>query len=384
MSGLSGSFQLSLNSQCYLCDLFFTQSNEPFILYKCFCCMKFTPYCFSCELKIQRLFGIGNLFKCVYCNRLTNAIEKIEIENQNIQNNKNSNFNSNSFSTRNASSFKTPIKSLIESNSLINNIKLNKINNPSSYNEEERKDNNNSIIPTDNNSISNFINEFKEISLFDLANNSNMTKMRNQPINKKNSMNNSLTIKDNNNINNNGVSNFVNRNRTLTNSNSMNDFRKINDYSLLKDRKRIKRKFFINNEFLGKKRDESDNNYELRGFNKSKDRNCSNNNRNAKVKTLISKQMSKLYSNNNDDSSLTRGNFGLYSAVNNSRTEFDLKNNLMRFNGIFGNSSGINFNNISNNMYSNKNGFVSFAMNNTISGTETPHKFNINNDEQYF
>lgn len=382
---MSESLELSLNTQCYLCDLFFTQSNEPFILYKCFCCMKFTPYCFSCELKIQRLFGRGNFFKCVYCNKLTNAIDKIEINPQNIQ--KNVNPILNSLSTKNSSYFKTPIKSLIENNSLLNNIKLNRNNNPNSKNEEERKDNNNSIISNDNNIvISNFI---KEFSLFDLANNSrNMTKIKNPEIINNNMMNNSLTIiRDNNNNNyfknNRDTSNIGNRNRTLTNSNSVNDYRKMNDYSLLKDRKRINRKLCVNNNFLGKKRDESDKSVELRGHNKSKDKIRPNINENTKGNHLITKNMSRLYSNGFDDNSLTRGKLGLYSAVNNSRTEyFDLKN-IMKYNGSFGNPSNDN-NNINNNIFSNRNGIVGLGLNNFISGTATPHKFNTNSDEQYF
>ena len=379
---MSESLELSLDTQCYLCDLLFTHSNEPYILYKCFCCMKFTPYCFSCELKIQRLFGRGNLFKCTYCNKLTNAIDKIEINPQNIQ--KNVNPISNSLSTKNSSYFKTPIKSLIESNSLLNNIKLNKINNYNSKNEEERKDNNNSIISSDNSVISNFI---KEFSLFDLANNSkniNMTKIRNPEIN-NNMVNNSLTIIRDNNTNN--YTNLGNRNRTLTNSNSVSDFRKINDYSLLKDRKRINRKLCGNN-FLGKKRDESDKSLDLRG--KSKDKICSINNGNNKTKKIITKNMSRLYRNGDsgiDGSSLTRGKLGLYTAINNSRTDyFDFKNNMMKYNGGLGipmGPMGNNFN-ISSNLFPNQNWIVGIGLNNNISGTATPHKFNTNNDEQYF
>lgn len=384
---MSEALELSLNTRCFLCDLFFTQSHEPFILYKCFICMKFTPYCFPCELKLQRLFGRGNLFKCIYCNKLTNAIDKIEIPPQNIQTNINPFLNS--LSTKNPSYFKNPIKSLMENNSLINNIKLNRISNPNSQNDEERKDNNNSKISTDNNVITNFI---KEFSLFDLANNSNirnMTTIRNPEINNNNMMNNSLSIIRDNNINNYiknnvDISSFGNKNRSLSNSNSMNDFRKINDYSLLKDRKRINRKFCVNNNFLGKKRDESDKSVELRGFNKSKDKICSNINGNTRPKQLIIKNMSRLYNNGINGSSLTRGKIGLNSAVNNSRTDFfDLKNNNMKYNGNFGNPSGMNYN-ISSNIFSNQNGIVGLGFNNSISGTATPHKFNTNNDEQYF
>lgn len=379
---MSEALELSLDTQCYLCDLFFTQSNEPFILYKCFCCMKFTPYCFSCELKIQRLFGRGNFFKCTYCNKLTNAIDKIEINPQNIK--RNINLISNPLSTKNSSYFKTPIKSLIENNSLL------RLNSHNSQNEEEKKDNNNSIISSDNNVISNFI---KEFSLFDLASNSNnrnITKIRNPEIN-NNMINSSLTIIRDNNINNytknrRDISNYGNRNRALTNSNSVNDFRKINDYSLLKDRKRINRKYFANNNFLGKKRDESGKSDEFRGYNKSRDKIRSHNEGNFKPKQIITKNMSRLYNGNNniDGSALTRGKLGLYSAVNNSRTQyFDFKNSIMNNNGNSGNPMGNNYN-ICTNLFSNQNGIVSIGLNNAISGTATPHKFNTKNDEQYF
>ena len=101
---MSESSEVSLDTQCFLCDLFFTQSNERFILNKCFCCVKFTLYCFSCELKIQRLFCRCNPFKCTYCNKLTIAIDKIEINPQN-----NIHPISNSFET-NSSYFKTQIR----------------------------------------------------------------------------------------------------------------------------------------------------------------------------------------------------------------------------------------------------------------------------------
>ena len=226
-----------------------------------------------------------------------------------------------------------------------------------------------------------------------MANNSddrNITKSKNPEI-KNNMINNSLSIIRDNNTNNyiknrRDISNFGSRNRTLTNSNSVNDFKKINDYSLLRDRSRINRKYCVNNNFLGKKRDESDKNVEFRGYNKSKDKTRSNNDGNIKPKKIITKNMSRLYngsSNDSDDISLTRGKLGLYSAVNNSRTQyFGFKNSLNNNNGSFGNPMGNNYNR--SNLFSNQNGIVGIGLNNTISGTATPHKFNIMSDEQYF
>ena len=44
--------------------------------------MKLTSYCISCELKLQKLFGKGNFFKCMFCDKLTNALDKLEIASQ--------------------------------------------------------------------------------------------------------------------------------------------------------------------------------------------------------------------------------------------------------------------------------------------------------------
>ena len=374
---MSESLDVSLDIQCYLCDLFLAQSNEPFILYKCFCCVKFTPYCFSCELILQRLFGKGNLFKCTYCNRLTNAIDKIEKDPQNIK--KNIHPIPNSFSTQNSSYFKTQIRG--KNTLLLNNIRL---HNHNSQNEKEKNNNFNSIISCDNNVISNFINEFL---LFDLGNNSrNIAKNRNPEIN-NNMTNTSLSIIRDNNINNysknmRDISKFGNRNRALTGSNSVNDFRKINDYSLLKDRKSTKN--YFNNNCLANKSNESDKIAEFTGYNKSKDKICSNNNGNIKPKKII-KNMSRLYNGNNDIdgvSSSTRGEFRLYSDVNNSRI-FDLKNNIMKYNGNSGNPIDNNYN-FRTSLFSNKNGIVHIGLNNTISGTATPHKFNTLSNKKYF
>ena len=65
---MSQAIELPLNTQCYLCDSFFSQSQYPFVVYKCFCCLELTPNCYSCEKILQKLFGRGNLFKCAKCN----------------------------------------------------------------------------------------------------------------------------------------------------------------------------------------------------------------------------------------------------------------------------------------------------------------------------
>ena len=146
---MSKSIKLPLNTQCFLCDSFYVQAQEPYFIYKCFCCMEYTPYCFSCELKIQKLFGCGNFFKCVHCKKLTNALDKIKISSPNQS------INVNTVSQQlsmNNTYFKTPIKPFLENNVPISSIL------------EERKDkiNNN----CDNKKmISNFINEFKLINL---------------------------------------------------------------------------------------------------------------------------------------------------------------------------------------------------------------------------
>lgn len=71
--------KLSLKTKCYLCGTYFDQSRESYVLYKCFFCKKFTHYCFFCSLKSQKIFYRENFFKCLYCNKLTNSLDKIVI-----------------------------------------------------------------------------------------------------------------------------------------------------------------------------------------------------------------------------------------------------------------------------------------------------------------
>jgi len=76
---MSQKVEIPLDTQCYLCDSYYSQAHLVFVVYKCFLCMKYTPYCMACELQLQRLFGKGNFFKCMICDKLTNALDKIEV-----------------------------------------------------------------------------------------------------------------------------------------------------------------------------------------------------------------------------------------------------------------------------------------------------------------
>ena len=353
--------ELPLQTKCSLCDMFYAQSQKPFIIYKCFCCLKLTPVCLSCELIMQRLLGKGNFFKCIHCNKLSSSLDKFEINPSSQQN---------SLHQRTLSStssfFKTPIKPFLDNNTLVNSVNQ-------FISNEEKKDNSN-ICPT---AISNFIKEFSSFDIGKNPNISNLGQMGNNSVNNNNLLNNSLFINKKNRRNITGTSNILNR--TLTSSNSVNDIRKINDFSLLKTRRRINRRFCLNDSFLGRKRDDSQFKEELRGCNKSKDRVPSNNsNRNVfgtiNPKRLITPRFYRNKNNENNTNTLTKCKFGLSSAINN-----------YKFNGGFSNPLANSLN--LNNLLINQNGIFGQGMN-TISGTATPHKFfvnnNINNDEIYF
>ena len=205
---MSQKVELPLDTQCYLCDSFYANVHQIFVIYKCFVCMKSTPYCMSCELKLQRLFGKGYLFKCRFCDKLTNAIEKIEISPPNNNINVNNSF------------FKTPSKPFVENNTPISSIRQ---NNNSNYiyklNQEEEKIENN----TNKTVLSNFLNDFNKINI-NLA--------------LKQKANNEIR-----NVNNPGVAKV---NQVLNNSNSLSDFKTINDYSLLTSRNRLNKRLALN------------------------------------------------------------------------------------------------------------------------------------------
>ena len=148
--------------------------------------MKFTPYCVSCKLKVQKLFGRGNFFKCIHYNKLTNVIDKLEINPSNQQQNLNQVHKGIS---PNNSFYKTSTKSFIENSIPTISIKCNNSNNNyiiNSKNNEERKDSNNTML-------SNFINEFKMINLALNSNSNNNVNCQKLPSqNMSNDVNNSF------------------------------------------------------------------------------------------------------------------------------------------------------------------------------------------------
>ena len=328
---MSQKVELPLDTQCYLCDSFYANVHQIFVIYKCFVCMKSTPYCMSCELKLQRLFGKGYLFKCRFCDKLTNAIEKIEISPPNNNINVNNSF------------FKTPSKPFVENNTPISSIRQ---NNNSNYiyklNQEEEKIENN----TNKTVLSNFLNDFNKINI-NLALKQKANEIRN--------------------VNNPGV---VKVNQVLNNSNSLSDFKTINDYSLLTSRNRLNKRLALNESLLTRKRDDSENNHNLSRLNPSK----------GKFKNLISMKMSKVYKNNNEDVDNSVNDFrknnceikniflkdnnnnpnnGLYSNLISERN----KNDNVGYNPFLSNQRGLNY---------------SF-----IDGKSTPHRL-ANNSFEYF
>ena len=331
--------------------------------------MKFTPYCLSCQIKMQRLLGQGIFFKCVYCDKLSSALENIEINPQNFQLNLNSLIKPLS---KNNSYLKTPIKPF-EPNSQLSSIKFNKIINLANpKNEEERKDN---TTVNNKNVIANFIDEFKKVELEINSKNNGISQIG-QIINFPESNNNKMNINSislNKNDNNNEFSNFSNR--TLTNSSSVNNLNKINDFSLLRSRKKFI-KGFGKATFLGKKRDDSNTNNEFRGRNESNEKiDSTSMSRDVfgttKPKRLMTKNIVKFGKNNNEINNSNNDTIGLCSTSNNSRRQIiGLKSSIMNRN------PGISF---MNSGYLNQ-GFN----NNSINGTATPHRLYANNSEEIY
>ena len=333
--------ELPLDTQCFLCDSLYGNAHLTFVIYKCFLCSKFTAYCFSCEMKLQKLFGKGNLFKCIHCNKLTNALDKIEIRPPN------NNINNNSF-------YKTPTKPFMENNIPISSIRQN--NNffmNLNQTEEERKDNNINKI-----AVSNILNDFNKIGI-NLINqrNNNNANANNSPFvnnNTNNYLNNTIAMNNNRNVN---ISNITKEaNRTLNNSNSISDFKKINNYSLLTSRNRLNKRYCLNESLLGRKREDSENNNKINMLNPSK----------GKFKNLISMKMSKVYQNKNGNNK----NCDISDNINlNNSQEFNLlcdknrRTDKVRYNPFLTNQSGMNFN--------------------FIDGKSTPHRL-TNDSFEYF
>ena len=340
---MSQSIELPLDTKCYLCDLYYTNVHQPFVIYKCFKCKKFTPYCASCELKLQKLFGKGNFFKCTHCDKLANAEDKIEVAPSKYENS-----NSNSF-------YKTPSKPFMENNIPISSIRQS--NNSNNYffkvnnGEEERKNNDNNS-PNNNNKImlSHFLNDFNKMNInFSLKNipNNNNTSFNNN----KNYLNNITTVNKGN--------------RSINNSTSISNYEKndMNDFSLLTSKNRLNKRFCLNESLLGKKRDESMNTNEFRGIRQNSKINLRNPSK-GKFRNLISMKMSKVY--NNDEMANT---IDEYSKKNNG--------NIFGYNLLRDKSRNKD---MRSNIFSNNQRSINLSF---IDGKSTPHRLS-NNSFEYF
>ena len=291
---MSQSIELPLDTKCYLCDSYYVNVCQSFIIYKCFKCKNCTPYCASCEIKLQKLFGKGNFFKCIHCDKLANAEDKIEVAPKPFMENN------------------IPISSIRQSNN--SNNYFFKLNNA----EEERKNNN---APSNKIMLSHFLDDFNNMninfSLKNISNNNNIS--NNTSLNNKTYLNNITTVNNGNrNINISDISSKAN-NKSLINPNNMNDF------SLLTSRNRLNKRFCLNESLLGKKRDESANNNEFRGLRQNSKINIRNPSK-GKFRNLISMKMSKVY-NNDEMSNNNANNFGLNLLRDKSRNK-DVKNNI--------------------------------------------------------
>ena len=322
---MSQSMELPLDTRCYLCDSYYANIHQTFVIYKCFKCKKLTPYCISCEIKLQKLFGKGNFFKCTHCDKLANAEDKVEVG---PSTNSNNNINLNN------SFYKTPSKPFMENNIPISSIRQS--NNGNNFfikvnsTVEERKNNANDKSKNSPEKImlSHFLEDFNKMNInFALKNRSNNTNNGN---------------KQNNNM---------------------------NDFSLLTSRNRLNKRFCLNESLLGKKRDESLNATEFRGFNNYRERqNSKINIRNpsrGKFKNLISMKMSKVY--NNDE-------------MANTINEYNKKNNNNPFMINLFTEKNRNNDNMKSNLFSNNQQSINLSF---IDGKSTPHRLS-NNSFEYF
>ena len=322
---MSQSMELPLDTRCYLCDSYYANIHQPFVIYKCFKCKKLTPYCISCEIKLQKLFGKGNFFKCTHCDKLANAEDKVEVG---PSTNSNNNINLNN------SFYKTPSKPFMENNIPISSIRQSnngnnffvKVNNTV----EERKNNANDRSKNSPEKImlSHFLEDFNKMNI-----------------------------------------NFALKNRSNNSNNGYKQNNNMNDFSLLTSRNRLNKRFCLNESLLGKKRDESLNATEFRGFNNYRERqNSKINIRNpsrGKFKNLISMKMSKVY--NNDE-------------MDNTINEYNKKNNNNPFMINLFTEKNRNNDNMKSNLFSNNQQSLNLSF---IDGKSTPHRLS-NNSFEYF
>ena len=322
---MSQTMELPLDTRCYLCDSYYANIHQPFVIYKCFKCKKLTPYCISCEIKLQKLFGKGNFFKCTHCDKLANAEDKVEVG---PSTNSNNNINLNN------SFYKTPSKPFMENNIPISSIRQSnngnnffiKVNNTV----EERKNNANDRSKNSPEKImlSHFLEDFNKMNI-----------------------------------------NFALKNRSNNSNNGYKQNNNMNDFSLLTSRNRLNKRFCLNESLLGKKRDESLNATEFRGFNNYRERqNSKINIRNpsrGKFKNLISMKMSKVY--NNDE-------------MANTINEYNKKNNNNPFMINLFTEKNRNNDNMKSNLFSNNQQSINLSF---IDGKSTPHRLS-NNSFEYF
>ena len=322
---MSQSMELPLDTRCYLCDSYYANIHQPFVIYKCFKCKKLTPYCISCEIKLQKLFGKGNFFKCTHCDKLANAEDKVEVG---PSTNSNNNINLNN------SFYKTPSKPFMENNIPISSIR--------------QSNNGNNFFVKVNNTV-----EERKNNANDRSKNSPEKIMLSHFLEDFNKMNINFALKNRSNNSNNG--NKQNNN--------------MNDFSLLTSRNRLNKRFCLNESLLGKKRDESLNATEFRGFNNYRERqNSKINIRNpsrGKFKNLISMKMSKVY--NNDE-------------MANTINEYNKKNNNNPFMINLFTEKNRNNDNMKSNLFSNNQQNINLSF---IDGKSTPHRLS-NNSFEYF
>ena len=322
---MSQSMELPLDTRCYLCDSYYANIHQPFVIYKCFKCKKLTPYCISCEIKLQKLFGKGNFFKCTHCDKLANAEDKVEVGPSTNSNN-NVNLN-NSF-------YKTPSKPFMENNIPISSIR--------------QSNNGNNFFVKVNNTV-----EERKNNANDRSKNSPEKIMLSHFLEDFNKMNINFALK--------------NRSNNTNNGNKQNN--NMNDFSLLTSRNRLNKRFCLNESLLGKKRDESLNATEFRGFNNYRERqNSKINIRNpsrGKFKNLISMKMSKVY--NNDE-------------MANTINEYNKKNNNNPFMINLFTEKNRNNDNMKSNLFSNNQQSINLSF---IDGKSTPHRLS-NNSFEYF
>ena len=322
---MSQSMELPLDTRCYLCDSYYANIHQPFVIYKCFKCKKLTPYCISCEIKLQKLFGKGNFFKCTHCDKLANAEDKVEVG---PSTNSNNNINLNN------SFYKTPSKPFLENNIPISSIR--------------QSNNGNNFFVKVNNTV-----EERKNNANDRSKNSPEKIMLSHFLEDFNKMNINFALK--------------NRSNNTNNGNKQNN--NMNDFSLLTSRNRLNKRFCLNESLLGKKRDESLNATEFRGFNNYRERqNSKINIRNpsrGKFKNLISMKMSKVY--NNDE-------------MANTINEYNKKNNNNPFMINLFTEKNRNNDNMKSNLFSNNQQSLNLSF---IDGKSTPHRLS-NNSFEYF